>query len=265
MIYKFTVLYPVHDGVEIKKIIKSIKSIIFNSLTPNEILIMIDGKISVEKELFFETIKKKFTYIKIIKNKKIGLSKILNKGLSLAKYEIIFRADSDDYSAKDRFKKQIDYFIKKKLDIMGCFLVENYGTKKFTRKTPKHPNFLLSTIINPINHMTVVFKKNSIIKLNGYPDIEYKEDIALWIKSVVHGLKIENMEKALVTTDVDEKQYQKRKNYVSIKSEFKLFLFIVRLKPHYLIFSFLITMLRIIYLILPIEIFNFLQLKFFRK
>ena len=31
--------------------------------------------------------------------------------------------------------------------------------------------------------MTVVFKKNSIIKLNGYPDIEYKEDIALWIKS----------------------------------------------------------------------------------
>ena len=47
MTYKFTVLYPVHDGVEIKKIKKSIKSIIFNSLTPNEILIMIDGKISV--------------------------------------------------------------------------------------------------------------------------------------------------------------------------------------------------------------------------
>ena len=101
MIYKFTVLYPVHDDVEIKKIIKSVKSIIFNSLTPNEILIMIDGKISVEKELFFKKIKKKFTYIKVINNPKIGLSKILNKGIFLAKYEIIIRADSDDYNAKD--------------------------------------------------------------------------------------------------------------------------------------------------------------------
>mgnify|MGYP003998020939 FL=1 len=113
--------------------------------------------------------------------------------------------------------------------------------------------------------MTVVFRKNSIIKLRGYPDIEYKEDMALWIKSLARGLNIENMEKPLVETDVDKIQYQKRKNYVSIISEFKLLLFIISLKPHYLIFSFLITTFRIIYLILPVKIFNFLQLSFFRK
>ena len=134
-----------------------------------------------------------------------------------------------------RFKKQIDYFVKKKLDIMGCFLIENYGKKKLIRKTPKYPNFLLSTIINPINHMTVVFRKNSIIKLRGYPDIEYKEDMALWIKSLARGLNIENMEKPLVETDVDKIQYQKRRagDLAQVYANTKKFKKIFRWKPKY--------------------------------
>ena len=77
----------------------------------------------------------------MIYNQKLGLSKILNKGLSIAKNEIIVRADSDDYNFKNRFKNQINYFTKKKLDIMGSFLIENYDSKKFIRKTPKNPKF----------------------------------------------------------------------------------------------------------------------------
>ena len=265
MKYKFSVLYPVHDNVEINKIIKSLKSIVNNSLKPNEVLIMVDGYISDDKRLFFKEINKKFRYIRIVNNKKIGLSKILNKGLTLAKNEIIFRADSDDFNHKDRFKNQINYFTKKKLDIMGCFLVEDYGSKKFIRKTPRYPKILLSIFVNPINHMTVVFNKKSIIKLDGYPNIEFKEDMALWIKSLIYGLKIENMEKILVSTKVDDYRFAKRKNFLSILSEYKLFLFTINLRPSILIFSLLAMILRILYLILPTTIFKYFQLNIFRK
>lgn len=265
MKYKFSVLYPVHDDVDINKITKSIKSIVDNSFKPNEVLILVDGYISDDKRLFFKKINKKFRYIKIVNNKKIGLSKILNKGLTLAKNEIIFRADSDDFNYKDRFKKQMNYFTKKKLDIMGCFLVEHYGSKKLIRKTPKYPRILLSMIINPINHMTVVYRKKSIINLNGYPNIEYKEDMALWIKSLINGLKIENMQTAQVRTDVDTTRYKKRKNFLSIISELKLFIFILKLKPFFFIFALLSMIIRIFYLLLPNRIFKFLQIIFFRR
>ena len=265
MNYKFSVLYPVHDDVVIKKIIKSINSILKNSLTPNEVLIMIDGKISREKSLFFKNISQKFKYIRVIKNKKIGLTKILNKGIYLTKYDIIVRADSDDYNYKNRFKNQLDYFVKKKLDVLGCYLNERYDTSRLIRKTPKHPKIFLSMLINPINHMTAVYKKKSIINLKGYPDIKYKEDMALWIKSIIHGLKIENMAKTLVSTDVDCKRYNKRKNYLSVISEFKLYLFVLKIKPSFFIFGFFTTILRIFYLILPIPFFKFIQINFFRK
>lgn len=265
MNYKFSVLYPVHDDVVIKKIIKSVDSILKNSLTPNEVLIMIDGKISCDKSLFFKKISQKFKYIRVIKNKKIGLTKILNKGIYLAKYDIIFRTDSDDYNHKNRFEYQLNYFIKKKLDILGCYLNERYDRKRLIRKTPKHPKIFLSMLINPINHMTAVFKKKSIINLKGYPDIKYKEDMALWIKSIIYGLKIENMQKILVSTDVDCNRYNKRKNYLSVISEFKLYLFILKIKPSFFIFGFVTMILRIFYLILPVLIFKFIQINFFRK
>lgn len=265
MKYKFSVLYPVHENVKKESIIKSLYSIINNSLKPNEILVMVDGYISQEKKLFLKKISKRFKNIKVIYNQKLGLSKILNKGLRVAKNEIIIRADSDDYNFKNRFKSQIDYFTKKNLDIMGCFLIENYDSKKFIRKTPKNPKILLSILINPINHMTVIFNKKSIMKINGYPDIEYKEDIALWIKSLIFGLKIENMEKNLVSTNVDQSRFSKRKNIASIFSEFKLFFFIIKLKPLILIFCFFSMILRLIYLLLPTTIFKYFQLNIFRK
>ena len=54
MKYKFSVLYPVHENVKKESIIKSLYSIINNSLKPDEILIMVDGYISQRKKLFLK-------------------------------------------------------------------------------------------------------------------------------------------------------------------------------------------------------------------
>ena len=49
---KFTVLMPVHNGVYLSRLKKSIFSVIESKLLPNEFLIIVDGIVSDRKKLF---------------------------------------------------------------------------------------------------------------------------------------------------------------------------------------------------------------------
>lgn len=155
---RFTVLMPIHDLVELKLLKKAIYSILNSNKIPNEFLIMIDGDISTDKKYFLKKINKE-KYVRIVYKKKVGLIKILNEGLKLAKCSIIARADSDDINNKFRFEKQIKYFQSNKVDILGTNVFEIYKKKKILKNMPKEPNLISILFKNPLNHMTVMFKK----------------------------------------------------------------------------------------------------------
>ena len=112
---KFTALMPVHEAIEFGIFKKSVNSVINNTLLPSEFLIIVDGNISSQKRLFLLKAKKKNNFINIIFKKKLGLVKILNYGLKVAKYKLIARADADDINHKNRFFEQVKFFKKIKL------------------------------------------------------------------------------------------------------------------------------------------------------
>ena len=252
---KFTVLMPVHNAIELSIFRKSVNSVINNILPPSEFLIIIDGKISYQKKIFLFQEKKKNKFMNVIFKKKSGLVKILNFGLKKAKYNLVARADADDFNHKNRFLEQVNFFKKNKVDILGSYIDETIGRKKFIKRVPANPNLLHFCFINPVNHNTVMFYRDKIIKLGSYPGIKYKEDYALWFSAKLAGYTVKNLNIPLVNSVFDVKKIKRRKNLRAIYLELDLFFFILKkniLLIFILPFSFL---LRIIFLMLPAPIF----------
>lgn len=257
---------PVHRSIEFLELKKAINSCLKNSMLPSQLLIIINGNVSNQKKLYLYELKKKFKFIEIFYCKKLGIQNALNYGIKKCKYDIIFRADADDFNFKNRFEKQLNFFIKNDLDILGCENIEIYNKNfLYKKKINKNPKIIDFIFRNPLNHMTVVFKKKKIQFLGGYPDIPYKEDYALWFKAYLSNFKIKNMNEALVYSNINSNFFKRRKNFKSLFSEIKLLQFI--LKSDYLIgfLMLFICLIRSSFLLLPNNIFESLYKTILRK
>ncbi len=260
---KFSVLMPVHNGIKFSELENSLRSILNNSIKFDDFVIIVDGIVDKKKKnLFFKL--KNNKRIKIYYKKKTSLSKILNFGLKKTKNDLVFRCDADDENSKKRFEEQLKFFKNNKLDILGSNLCENFEGKKLVKIMPKYI-FLINLIFrNPINHMTVIYNKKKILKIGGYPEIPFMEDYALWLMSFMNQLKIGNIQKTLVYSNLDINTFKRRRNLKTIQSEFQLLFFLM--KNNFLlslIFVIPIT-LRILSKILPLDMFKFLYI-FLRK
>ena len=202
-----------------------------------------------------------------------ALGRALKIGLSKCSNEIIARFDSDDINRLDRFELQIkeinsDYDI----DLVAGHISEfkcKINDLNSTRKSVLNLNQFKRTIIwkNPINHVTVMFKKSSVLKVGGYKNHLFMEDYNLWIRMLsLINIKYLGVDEILVDVRVGEKSmFERRRGLQYIKSEYQLFL----LKLKYLNTSFIIIFftffLRLIPRLMPVFILKIIYFKILRK
>jgi hypothetical protein len=53
-------------------------------------------------------------------------------------------------------------------------------------------------IRNPLNHMTVIFRKSAILEAGNYQHFPYLEDYSLWSRMLSAGYQIRNLDDVLV-------------------------------------------------------------------
>ena len=223
---KFTVLLPVLDREDIFKGLPSaIESIFNNSYKPSQVVVTIDGFASKKFKNLISLYEKKYSLDLIWIKNRVGLDKALNIGLTHCKNEIIFRADGDDYNINNRFEIQLPFLLEG-YDIVGSDIDEYDENNRFisTKKVP-HTDIDIAKQIkfrNPINHMTVGFKKSLVLKAGGYPKLFLKGDYGLWIKLFAKGLKFKNINKSLVKAKTGRRMIKDRGGIRYILSEFLL-------------------------------------------
>ena len=61
-----------------------------------------------------------------------------------------------------------------------------------------------------MNHVSVMYKKASVINAGGYQDWFWNEDYYLWIRMWLNGAKFANTGTVLVNVRVGEEMYQRR-------------------------------------------------------
>ena len=161
--------------------------------------------------------------------KNMGLGTALNAGLGVCKHPLVARFDSDDWFPRDRLEMQLDYFqAHPEVSILGGQIAEferTVGDIHSIREVPLVVSADFFTLRrNPVNHMTVMFRRDAILKIGGYNNLVYMQDYELWIRAMDHRLKIANLPDILAHARIGSGMHGRRKGLAYIKSEFVIFL-----------------------------------------
>ena len=201
----FSVLMPVYAKEKPKNLNEALESIYSQTVFPSEVVICEDGKLTQELDSIIKEYKQRYP-----KNTKVvkfptnrGLGNALHDGILECSNEVIFRMDSDDISVGDRFEKQLAVLQETKADVVGSNIVEydeKMNVMTGSREVPE-----LDTNIkqyakkrNPINHMTVCYKRSAVLSAGNYLVMDGFEDYYLWVRMIKNGANFYNIQKPLV-------------------------------------------------------------------
>lgn len=127
---KISIVVPAYN--EEKFIKKCLKSLINQDLPADEIIV-IDNNCTDKTA----KIAKEFG-VKVVTEKKQGLTHARNKGFNISKYEIIARCDADTIVPKDWTKKIVDNFKKKRIDALSGPIIYYDSFLKSASSLPAH-------------------------------------------------------------------------------------------------------------------------------
>lgn len=221
----FSVLMSIYHKENPFHLELSLKSILIDqTLLPNEVVIVEDGPLTKELDEVLNKYVEQFpNIIKLFPLKENGgLGNALNYGLTKCKYDLVMRMDTDDIAVPNRFEIQINY-MKKHPSVVACGgyigeFEENLDEELRIKTMPcTHKDVLkYAKFRNPLNHMTVCFRKKDILEVGNYQPLHYLEDHYLWSRLLVNNKKIENISQILVYARIGNGFIDRRgsKNYI---------------------------------------------------
>lgn len=173
---------------------------------PDEIVIVFDGELTSELYAVLEKFKENKENIVFFYPQQTnqGLGEALRIGTQKCTGEYIFRMDADDISAEQRFEKQLAYMQENPdIDVLGTDIAEFEGApggEMRLRVCPAKQEDIvrMGKHRNPMNHVSVCFKRSALEKCGGYETLMLLEDYYLWVKMIACGCRLENMNEALV-------------------------------------------------------------------
>ena len=218
---KFSVLMSLYLKEKPEYLNEALKSVINQTVKPNEIVIVYDGPITTElKSVVEQYVSNNPGLIKIIDNpENKGLGLALADGVPQCTYELIARMDTDDICRKDRFEKQLEEFVKDpRLDICGSHILEFEEKEENIVARRRVP--LVDKDIKEyqkrrdgFNHVSVMFKKKSVLAAGNYQSCLLMEDTLLWANMFMNGAKGKNIDDYLVYVRIGKDMYERRGGY----------------------------------------------------
>ncbi len=191
-----SIILPVYNSG--KYLEESIESILNQTFDNFELIIVYDKSNDNSKEIIEKYMKIDKRIIFIENETKSGIVNALNKGLEIARGQYIARMDSDDISLSDRLETEYlflennkDYFLVGSNGIR----IDQEGTYLEDIKLDKNPSDALINKRCPIIHSSIMFRN---IGMRYEDNLSYAEDYDLYRRALEIGLKLRNIQEALV-------------------------------------------------------------------
>lgn len=188
------------------------------SVKPTEIVLVQDGPVPDGLSLLLSEYESKYPEVMhiICLEKNGGLGNALKLGVENAKYDICARMDSDDICMPDRFEKQLAYLESHpECDIVGGQMTEFIDTPDniVGRRVVPLSNEEIYEYMKSrcaLNHVTVMFRKEAVLKAGNYQDWFWNEDYFLWVRMMMAGCKFANIPDVAVNVRSGADQYARR-------------------------------------------------------
>ena len=215
------------------------------TIKPNEIVLVVDGPVPNSINDVIDTYSAKYNFNVIRLEINCGLGNALRIATENAKFDFVARMDSDDISAPDRFEQELQFLENNdELDVVGGNITEFVGDENnivSTREVPLADMDIKKYMKKrcPINHVSVMFKKQSVLGAGGYLDWHYNEDYYLWIRMQLKGYCFANTGTNLVNVRTGPDMYARRggKEYYLSEKGLQRFMLENKMIGHWTYFS----------------------------
>jgi len=226
----FSVLISVYFRDDSNYLASSLNSIISQTCPPAEIVLVKDGPLNEACDKVIYDLRQNFIgELKIIElEKNMGLGNALRIGLDACSYELVARMDADDISVLNRFERQINYFKENPdIDVLSSYIGEFDNDENVinnVRQVPLEPNVIKKNARyrNPMNHMAVMFRKESVLAAGSYQHLLWFEDYYLWARMLILGYQFANLPDILIRMRANDDMFRRRGGWKYFRQELLL-------------------------------------------
>lgn len=224
MISVLTSVYKKENPAFLKRALDSIYA---QTLKADEIVLVEDGEIT----LALEEVISGYPDLHIVKlEKNLQLGRALEAGLKACHHELVARMDTDDIMMPDRLEKQYQFMLEHP-DVAACggdiaeFTEEDIILREKHMPTSPQELYRYGKKRNPLNHMTVMFRKSALEAVGGYRHFPGLEDYDLWSRLLANGYQIANIPEILVKARIGNRFASRRggwayfKRYLQLRKE----------------------------------------------
>jgi glycosyltransferase involved in cell wall biosynthesis len=217
-----SVLIPVYNAE--KHLAEAIESILNQSYSDFEFLIINDGSNDKSEEIILSYSDQRIRYIKNESNLK--LIKTLNKGIQICKGKYIVRMDADDISHPERIQKQVDFMEShSEVGICGSWF-ESFGSSnnKIVKYKEKHDEIFTKMQYQcHFCHPTLIIRKEIFNDSEMLFDEDYAhaEDYDFYIKASKKW-KFHNIQEPLLKYRIHDDSVSKKYKSTQIQNSLKI-------------------------------------------
>lgn len=206
MMKDFSVCMSVYKNDKSEFLIEALNSLFKQTLVPTEIVLVEDGPVTDELEKVVRDYEGRYPAIMNVVRceKNGGLGTALRIAVEHSHYDLIARMDSDDISYPERFEKQVGFMCEHPdVDICGGDAskfesnpnnIIGYRRPRFTDKELK----LQLKFKTPFCHVTIMARRNAILRAGNYVEIFNQEDYFMWARMAKEGCVFANIPDVLV-------------------------------------------------------------------
>lgn len=223
---RYSVLMSVYIKENSKYFDISIKSMVEQTIKPEQIVIVEDGELTEELYNVVEKYRKRYPEMFTVVSYKVnkGLGKALDIGLKNCRNDLVARMDSDDISVKDRCERELMLFENDKdLSIVSgnvAEFVDEVDNIISIRNVPEYQEKIKKRMRtrSAFNHPAVMYRKSEVERCGGYGKLKRKQDHDLFSRMMNRGCKAYNIQDIILYFRADENNLKRRKSWVNCKS-----------------------------------------------
>jgi len=226
---KLSVLMSVWAGEDPSFLRDSLRSLAAQTLRPAEVVLVEDGPLPPALPKAAKAGVGRLTLRRVPLRARGGLGPALQAGLLKCRHEWVARMDTDDLARPQRLRLQADFLDRHPdLSVLGGWISEFEGSPQgptAVRKVPPGPEAVASfaRFRNPMNHMTVLFRRSHVLAVGGYRDFPWFEDYDLWLRLLAKGHRLANLPEVLVDARFNEGSLARRRGLAYALQEWRLY------------------------------------------
>lgn len=210
---------------------EALESVWRQSVVAREVVLMLDGPVGdelMEVVREFEG-REDGPRLKVVALKEnVGLGRALAEGMKHCGCELVARMDTDDVMMPGRLERQWGYMTGHE-DVAVCgawideFVTGEHGERLVvaTRRLPEDDGEIrrFGQGRNPMNHPVVMVRRSRVEAAGGYEHFPLFEDYYLWVKMMMRGERMHNLQESLLWFRQCADVYRRRGGWGYAKDE----------------------------------------------